>query len=145
MLLILFCHRYDRPFLVTSPTYSTGFGGLGLRSLSHHSCTAFIASLSASGYSSADNLHLNHAINHLNDQISPSDVITAEEVSSTPVTQPKKLECHLFNSLLGDSSMADRARLLSVSAPHAASWLSVIPSPALGLHLEPNELQASIR
>ena len=35
--------------------------------------------------------------------------------------------------------MADRARLLSVSAPHAASWLSVIPSPALGLHLEPNQ------
>ena len=99
-------------------------------------------------YGSADNLHLNHAINHFNDQVSPSDVITAEGVSSTPITQQtlsKKLECHLLNSLLGNSSMADRARLLSVSAPHAASWLSVIPSPALGLHLEPNELQASIR
>ena len=127
---------------------STGFGGLGLRSLSHHSCAAFIASLAASGYSSAENLHLNHAINLFNNQVSPSEVITAEGVSSLRVTQrtlSKKLECHLFNSLLGDSSMADRARLLSVSAPHAASWLSVIPSPALGLHLEPNELQASIR
>ncbi|KAL5484534.1 hypothetical protein EMCRGX_G021052 [Ephydatia muelleri] len=41
--------------------------------------------------------------------------------------------------------MADRARLLSVSASHAASWLSVTPSLALGLHLEPNELHASIR
>ena len=41
--------------------------------------------------------------------------------------------------------MADKARLLSVSAPHAASWLSVIPSPALELRLEPNELQASVR
>ena len=41
--------------------------------------------------------------------------------------------------------MADRACLLSVSAPHAASWLSVVPSHVLGLHLEPNEFQASIR
>ena len=41
--------------------------------------------------------------------------------------------------------MADRARLLSVSASHAASWLSVTPSLALGLHLEPNELHASLR
>ena len=57
----------------------------------------------------------------------------------------KKLECHLFNSLLGDSSMADRARLLSVSAPHVMSRLSVIPSPALGLHLDLTKLQASIR
>ena len=41
--------------------------------------------------------------------------------------------------------MADIARLLSVLASHAASWLSVTPSLALGLHLEPNELHASIR
>ena len=41
--------------------------------------------------------------------------------------------------------MADRARLLSVSTSQAASWLSVTPSLALGLHLEPNELHASIR
>ena len=41
--------------------------------------------------------------------------------------------------------MADRARLLSVSASHAASWLSVTLSLAMDLHLEPNELYASIR
>ena len=85
---------------------------------------------------SADNLHLKHTVN---DHVSPSDVITAG-VSSTPVTQltlSKKLECHLFNSLLGASSMVDRAHLFSVLAPHAASWLSVVPSPVLGLHLEP--------
>ena len=32
---------------------------------------------------------------------------------------------------------ADKARLLSVSSPHAASWLSVTPSEGLGLHLNP--------
>ena len=36
---------------------SLGFGGFGLRSLSHHSCAAFVASLSSSGYASADNQH----------------------------------------------------------------------------------------
>ena len=75
-------------------------------------------------------------------------VIKILAVSSTPVTQrslSKKLECHLFNSLLGASSMADRAHLLCVSAFHAASWLSVTPSLALGLQLEPNKLHASIR
>ena len=105
-------------------------------------------SLSTSGCSNADNVHLQQAIIQFNNQVSTSDAITAEGVSSTPVTQrslSKKLECHLFNSLLGASSMADRARLLSVSASHAASWLSITPSLALGLHLEPNELYASIR
>ena len=32
-----------------------------------------------------------------------------------------------------------------MSVPHAASWLLVIPSPGLDLHLDPNELQISIQ
>ena len=47
--------------------------------------------------------------------------------------------------LLETSSPADKARLLSESAPHAASWLVVTPSPGLDLHLDPNELQISIQ
>ena len=42
----------------TQAQLSLGCGGLGLRSLSHHSCAAFIASLSTSGCSNADNVHL---------------------------------------------------------------------------------------
>eukprot|EP00731_Ephydatia_muelleri_P013482 Em0007g792a len=57
----------------------------------------------------------------------------------------KKLEDHQFSLLLEASSPADKARLLSVSAPHAASWLLVTPSPGLDLHLDPNELQISIQ
>ena len=38
------------------------------------------------------------------------------------------------------------AKLFSeVAAPHASSWLSVVPSPGLGLHLESNEYQMAIR
>ena len=42
----------------------------------------------------------------------------------------------MFNLLLETSSTGDRARLLSVSASHASSWLSVLPSQGLGLHLD---------
>eukprot|EP00731_Ephydatia_muelleri_P021549 Em0014g140a len=52
-----------------------------------------------------------------------------------------KIDNHLFNILYEQSSAADRARLLSVSSPHAASWVSVIPSEGLGLHLQPSEFQ----
>ena len=37
------------------------------------------------------------------------------------------------------------ARLLSVSAPHAAAWLSVIPSVGLGLHLDPEECRTALK
>ena len=48
---------------------------------------------------------------------------------------------HFDSQLLFDQSLlADKACLLSVSAPHAASWLSVIPSVGLGLHLDPDEI-----
>ena len=41
--------------------------------------------------------------------------------------------------------LADKARLLSVSAPDAASWLSIIPSVGLGLHLDPDECRTAVK
>ena len=51
--------------------------------------------------------------------------------------QSGKLDNPMFHSLLGASSIANKACLLAVSAPHAASWISVVPSVSLGLHLDP--------
>ena len=48
-------------------------GGLGLRSLSLHSCAAFISSLAASDLGSPDNIHLQQAVSHFNTQVSPQD------------------------------------------------------------------------
>ena len=42
-------------------------------------------------------------------------------------------------------SLPDKARLLSISLPHAAAWLSVIPSLWLNLHLEPAEFQIAVK
>ena len=49
------------------------------------------------------------------------------------------------NQLFNSSSLADRARLLSISSPHASSWLSVVPSEGLGLHLNPDQFQVAIK
>ena len=43
------------------------------------------------------------------------------------------------HNFLGSSSVANKARILSESAPHSAFWLSMVPSTSLGLHFEPNE------
>ena len=50
-----------------------------------------------------------------------------------------KIEDHDLCVLLDKVSLPDKARLLSISSPHAAAWLSVIHSLRLNLHLEPAE------
>ena len=52
----------------------------------------------------------------------------------------------MFHSLLGAPSIANKAHhLLAVSDPHTVSWISVVPSVNLGLHLDPSEFQAAIK
>ena len=119
-----------------------------MRSLSHHSPAAFIASLCSSGYGSISDHHLSHAVQTFNATVSPSDAIQTDGLVSSPVHQKQlssKIDIHQFNSILIASSVADKARLLPVSSPHAASWLSVVPSEGLGLHLEPSVFQVAVK
>ncbi|KAL5474501.1 hypothetical protein EMCRGX_G026456 [Ephydatia muelleri] len=81
---------------------SLSFGGLGFRSLSYHSCAAFISSLSSSGFGSASNRHLLSAISKFNALVSPTEAITVESVLSSPLSQHalcKKLDDHLDDFL----------------------------------------------
>eukprot|EP00731_Ephydatia_muelleri_P007357 Em0003g1605a len=124
------------------------YGGLGLRSISHHSCAAYIASLSFSGLGSADNPHLMRSIVKYNGLVSPPDGISVESILASPIPQrilSQRLDDHSFGLVIAAATDADKARLLSTSAPHAASWLSVVPSIGLGLHLDPNELQIAVK
>ena len=43
------------------------------------------------------------------------------------------------------SSPANKACLLSSSASHASSWLSVVPSVGLGLHLDSSEFHKAVK
>ena len=56
-----------------------------------------------------------------------------------------KIEDHNLSVLFGKVSLPDKACLLSISSPHAAAWLSVIPSLRLNLHLEPAEFQTAVK
>jgi hypothetical protein len=52
----------------------------------------------------------------------------------------------LFGLVVGAATEADKACLLSTSAPYVASWLTVVPSIDLGLHLShANELQIAVK
>eukprot|EP00731_Ephydatia_muelleri_P010164 Em0005g750a len=127
---------------------SQSFGGLGFRSLALHCSAAFIASLASSGFGSADNIHMLQAVTRFNTRVPPDESITAEEVLVNLPTQralSKKLDMHAFQSLLSSSSPVNKARILSVSAPHAGSWISVIPSTGLDLHLNSAECQIALR
>ena len=123
-------------------------GGLGFRSLSHHSSAAFISSLCSSGLGMHSSPHLTQAVEIFNSLVSPADVVSVESLLTTPVSQKSlsgKLDDHVFNLLLNSSSVADKARLLSVYSPHAASWLSVVPSKSLGLHMDPPVFHVAIK
>ena len=119
--------------------------GLGLWSLLS---AAFIASFCSSGFAASENSHLIQAVARFNGLVPPSDSITETSLVASPPSQRSlsiKLDHFDFQLLFDQSSLADKARLLSISAPHAASWLSVIPSVGLGLHLDPDECQTAVK
>eukprot|EP00731_Ephydatia_muelleri_P035412 Em0121g7a len=123
-------------------------GGLGLRSLSHHSSAAYISSICSSGFGSKSVHHLSQAVEVFNNLVFPVEPINVESVLLSPPIQKtlsSKFDDHLFNNLITISSLADKARLLSISSPHASAWLSVTPSEGLGLHLDPPVFQIAVK
>ena len=123
-------------------------GGLGLRSLVLHAPAAYIASVCSSGYGHQSHTHLAHAVEIFNTCVAPSDLISLDSILTSPLRQralSSKLDDFQFHALFNVSSVADRARILSISAPHSSSWLSVVPSEGLGLHFEPNQYHVALK
>ena len=124
------------------------YGGLGLRSLALHACAAYIASISSSGFADVDNQHLKYTVSTFNGLVSTQDTILIGSTVDSPIPQKAlsfKIDTEQFRALLDSSSPANKGRLLSASASHASSWLSVVPSVELGLHLDPHEFCVGIR
>ena len=98
---------------------------------------------------SAHSIHLQQAVVAFNSQVSLPNAISVSFVLASPSPTQKVLsgmiEDQLFANLMDSSSHANRARLLSVAAPHSSSWLSAVPSTSLGLHLETNEYWMAIK
>ena len=95
-----------------------------------------------------DDIHLTNALDHFNSNVAPIKKLSVNSVVSSPVSQKllsSKVNDYCFQVLFDQSSPANKARLLSVSAPHATSWLSVIPSTSLALHLHPIEFRVAVK
>ena len=123
-------------------------GGLGLRSLMFHAPAAYIASVCSSGYGHLSLTHLTYAVEMFNECVAPADKISLDSIPFSNVKQKmlsSKLDDFQFQGLFNMFSVADRARLLSISAPHSSSWLSVVPSEGLGLHFEPNQYNVALK
>ena len=126
-------------------------GGLGLRSLLHHSSACFIASIGHSGIAIGENHHLEQSIDEFNGFIADTEAICLQDILDAPPRQrhlSSKIEDHQLKVLFDHSSSpANRARLLSVTSPHASAWLSVMPNPQqnLHLHVESPEFQVALK
>eukprot|EP00731_Ephydatia_muelleri_P014404 Em0008g124a len=123
-------------------------GGLGMRSLMLHAPAAYIASVCSSGYGLQSLTHLTHAVEMFNVCVAPADKISLDSLASSNINQKmlsSKLDDYQLQGIFNRSSVADRARLLSISAPHSSSWLSVVPSEGLGLHFEPNQYNVALK
>ncbi|KAL5505428.1 hypothetical protein EMCRGX_G006859 [Ephydatia muelleri] len=123
-------------------------GGLSMRSLMLHAPAAYIASVCSSGYGLQSLTHLTHAVEMFNVCVAPADKISLDSLASSNINQKmlsSKLDDYQLQGIFNRSSVADRARLLSISAPHSSSWLSVVPSEGLGLHFEPNQYNVALK
>ena len=95
-----------------------------------------------------DDIHLTNALDHFNSTVASIEKLSVNSVVSSPVSQKllfSKVNDYCFHVLFDQSSPANKARLLSVSAPHATSWLSVVPSTSLALHLDPIEFRVAVK
>ena len=85
-------------------------GGLGFRSLSLHSSSAFIASFCSSGVYDTDDIHLTNALDHFNSHVSPIEKLSVNCVVS-PVSQKllsSKVNDFCFQDLFDQSSPANK-------------------------------------
>ena len=102
-------------------------GGLGLRHVSYHSPAAYLASAVSSGLSYEVCRYLHHSIDLYNNLVDPPDSLTPDSIDNgcSTLTQKflsNKIEGCQFKKLFGNSTPIDRARLLSISSPHASAW-----------------------
>ena len=121
-------------------------GGFGLCSLFSHATAAYIASASISLSGAfppiAEFTHLQTAIAMFNQQVNGGEALTMVSVLLSPPRQhllSEKVEKLALSCLLHNATTATKARLLAESVPQAHAWLRTVPSPGLGLALEPDK------
>ena len=131
---------------VLQMTLSTKLGGLGLRSAWLHRQAAYVTSVASSAMLDkwSDNMAVATEFEasrlFLKEQTGGNTEIWFKQFEASAEIDLKQLE-----RLLEQSSVADRARLLSLGRDSALAWLRSAPSEFLGTYLAPAEFVAAIR
>ena len=133
-------------------------GGLGLRSASDHGPLAFATSLLSAQplvkglLGAGDTDQAISLPQHLLDSISARQGEPASTESLEGVTQKMASlkvdlsnQSSLLNHFNAEGNTREIARMASLGLPHASDWLSVCPSPALGLHLRGPEFILALK
>lgn len=130
----------------------SSLGGLNIRSATLHAPAAYISSLVQSrslitkiiGHPPTPFRHLANAVSSLSHAAEMPEWISIEDID-VPLRQHSlsyKINEASFNSLLTSApDTRSRALALSSAIPHAGDWLKVVPSPALGLHLQDRDFR----
>ena len=103
---------------------------------------AQLISLSGAFPPTTEFTHLQTAIAMFNQQVTEGEALTTVSVLLSPPRQhllSEKVEKLALSSLLHNATTKTKARLLAESVPQAHAWLRTVPSPSLGLALEPDE------
>ena len=133
-------------------------GGLGLRGALHHASSSFASSvLSTASQARA----LQNRQNDATPLSLPQDILNdlslklGEEASVETLwgfsqkAISLKVDLRRLSILQGQvedlGSVREKARLASLGLHHAGSWLTVVPTPALGLHLQPIEFVFAVK
>jgi len=124
------------------------FGGLGIRRVSDHHAAAFFASIRSClpSIRSCTGLSANRSIEWMN-QSEASLVPKVTQDLTTLKSQSAisdAIDKVSFTQLLHSSLPVDRARILSVSGPHAGDFLLCPPIASLGLKLLPQEWSLAV-
>eukprot|EP00731_Ephydatia_muelleri_P011926 Em0006g820a len=122
-------------------------GGLGLRSVAVHSTAAYLGSVSSSSPDLASSHYVIDALNLFNLQVSAEDTVSIPLPTKSHFQHDlsQRIENCQFHALYNSGSLANRARLLSISSAHASSWLQVVPSPRQGCDMATSEMQWGIK
>ena len=131
-------------------------GGLGIRNASLHSSAAYIGSITSSqplvsemtGRPIAGLTHLPEAFRTYSVS-SQHPEWSSPDAFEFPLFQrhlSRAIDQSTFDLLLSDAPTT-RAKALALSSaiPHAGDWLTVIPSPPLGLHLHDQEFRRCLQ
>ena len=123
---------------------SLKYGGLGLRSLRTHAAAAYISSVAAAN-AHAD---IDISIADYNSHVADADQLTQDSARSAnrKHSLSSAIEENSFRLLLEHVSLpSEKVRLMETSALHASDWMTCVPSPALGLRLEAEEVQTLVK